>query len=622
VRRLRLGQDALEMRALAGPWVYPIALAIASAAVALAEALAPARPQQRQWRRHLASDFVYLVFNGHLLGLLLYALAMRWVLPPIDDALARHGVIDVVYRNVAAEWPLWVQIGVALVLLDFAQWLIHNLLHRVPWLWELHKTHHTVADGEMDWIVSFRFHWLELVVYRIGLYLPLAFFGFAPAAVLVHAVVGTVVGHLNHSNLALGRGAWRYIFNSPRMHIWHHDAAANGRTTVNFGIIFSTWDWLFGTALLPDHPPVRLGFSDDAAMPGDFFGQQAWPLSRLVAPHAWLGSALGAGLIVGAWLFGHHGSAPARTPMFGETAAQSQPAEDHYRYARTPDAATIALAHFGDDARAAGFAHPDELVSVRELAAALGSPSLCIIDVRANRGFDTGHIPSAQRMERDGYSVSSPIAGLSRRADELEAALRRRGVGSSSVLVLYGDGGPEPYRLFWTLRVVGGYHARVLDGGLDAWKRAGHGLAAGPPRAVAFGDVTLTPTGTPALLWAQIAPTARTGAVLLDARSDREFSGSVQHPEAARAGHIPGARNLEWLALLRGADDSRLKPVAELRVALAGAGVDGSAPVITYCQTGTRSSLAWFAMRQAGMPDDQVINYNGSWSEYSRLDQP
>jgi len=55
---------------------------------------------------------------------------------------------------------------------------------------------------------------------------------------------------------------------------------------------------------------------------------------------------------------------------------------------------------------------------------------------------------------------------------------------------------------------------------------------------------------------------------------------------------------------------------------LAGLGIDGRARVVTYCQTGTRSSVAWFAMRQIGMPDAQVINYNGSWSEYSRLDQP
>jgi thiosulfate/3-mercaptopyruvate sulfurtransferase len=225
-------------------------------------------------------------------------------------------------------------------------------------------------------------------------------------------------------------------------------------------------------------------------------------------------------------------------------------------------------------------------------------------------------------MRRDDYSTGKPIPGLSRGAGELQAALRRAGVDGTSTLVVYGDGGPEPYRLFWTLRALAGYHTRILDGGLDAWKREGHGLAAGPARTVTSGDVTLNAEAAPALLWRDVAATAHApGAVLLDARSEREFSGAVQHPEAARAGHIPGARNLEWLALMRGPGDSRLKPPADLRAALARVGIDGSAPVVTYCQTGTRSSLAWFAMRQIGMSDRDVVNYNGSWSEYSRLEQ-
>jgi thiosulfate/3-mercaptopyruvate sulfurtransferase len=122
-------------------------------------------------------------------------------------------------------------------------------------------------------------------------------------------------------------------------------------------------------------------------------------------------------------------------------------------------------------------------------------------------------------------------------------------------------------------------------------------------------------------LWRDVAAAVK-NATLLDARSEREFSGAVKHPEAARAGHIPGAHNLEWIALVRGGGDTRLKPPAALRLALASVGVDGRAPVVTYCQTGTRSSVEWFAMHQLGMPDEQILNYNGSWSEYSRLDQP
>src|SRR5438309_398555 len=81
--------------------------------------------------------------------------------------------------------------------------------------------------------VSFRLHWLELVGYRSLLYLPLAFFGFSPVAALVHAIFGTLIGHLNHANLDFGPRWWRWLLNSPRMHIWHHDHAASGRATRN-----------------------------------------------------------------------------------------------------------------------------------------------------------------------------------------------------------------------------------------------------------------------------------------------------------------------------------------------------------------------------------------------------
>ncbi len=61
------------------------------------------------------------------------------------------------------------------------------------------------------------------------------------------------------------------------MHLWHHAAAGPAR---NFGIIFSAWDWLFGTALLPDHAPPRLGFDGDTALPRGFVGLSVWPLLR------------------------------------------------------------------------------------------------------------------------------------------------------------------------------------------------------------------------------------------------------------------------------------------------------------------------------------------------------
>jgi sterol desaturase/sphingolipid hydroxylase (fatty acid hydroxylase superfamily) len=288
-------------------YLYPIALAIISAAVMLAEWLAPWRPGQRQLRRWFVSDLAHLVFNGHFLGVILWGISTHHLLPRIDAALGPQ-VTAALYRGLATHWPLWVQIPVVLLVVDFIHWCIHNLLHRVPFLWELHKTHHSVGDGEMDWIVSFRFQWTEVVVYKTLQYFPLAFFGFGGTAIMVHAIFGTLIGHLNHSNLNLSYGPLRYLLNSPRMHIWHHDYDGTSRTTVNFGIIFSMWDWIFGTAKMPDAVPARIGFRGDDRFPRDFLSQTAWPASKLFGarrmPAVTIATAaLGAALIgVGWWL--------------------------------------------------------------------------------------------------------------------------------------------------------------------------------------------------------------------------------------------------------------------------------------------------------------------------------
>ncbi len=284
-------------------WTYPIALALISIVVLSLERAFPWRRWQRALRPALGWDLMHLVFNGHLLGVIVYGIAARWLLPPMDAWLADRGLHGIIYRGEASDWPVWVQIVVALLVIDLVQWCVHNMLHRVPWLWEFHKCHHSVADGEMDWIVSFRFQWTEVVVYKLVQYLPLAWFGFGVEAVMVHAIFGTFIGHLNHANLNWDWGPLRYVLNSPRMHIWHHDYDGNARTTVNYGIIFSMWDWMFGTAKLPPEPPRRLGFEGVDAYPRNFFAAEAWFLRRLLPMrHATLvATVLGMALIAAGW---------------------------------------------------------------------------------------------------------------------------------------------------------------------------------------------------------------------------------------------------------------------------------------------------------------------------------
>lgn len=258
-------------------------LLVVSAACMLLERLAPWRASQKQFRKQFAQDLFWLVFNGHYAGLAVAFAAthlLQWLFPVVDTLKA---------WNLLAGQPLLLQFAVLFVVKDLMEWGVHNLLHRVPALWAFHKVHHTIE--ELDWIGNFRFHWMEIVVYKSLTYFPLVVLGVDGRVILWIAILTTIIGHLNHSNLNITWGPLRYLFNSSRMHVWHHMYAfpQGRRFGVNFGIALSVWDWLFGTAYWPSlracprQQPERLGFPDMERYPRSLIGRFFYPLSALVS---------------------------------------------------------------------------------------------------------------------------------------------------------------------------------------------------------------------------------------------------------------------------------------------------------------------------------------------------
>jgi sterol desaturase/sphingolipid hydroxylase (fatty acid hydroxylase superfamily) len=239
------------------------------------ERLAPWRPRQRTFRAQIGQDFFWLVFNGHYAGILLAAIS-SWVLrsagPWIPSSpVSASGPVQLLMGS-----SLWVQFLLFLVAKDFLEWGIHNLLHRIPWLWEFHKLHHSIQ--ELDWIGNMRFHWMEIAVYHSLTYLPLMLLGVEGRVILWIAVFTTLIGHLNHSNLRLDWGPFRYILNSPRLHVWHHDLVLHQAHGQNFAIVFSLWDFLFGTAYFPDQgQPARLGFAGMETFPNGLVSRLIYP---------------------------------------------------------------------------------------------------------------------------------------------------------------------------------------------------------------------------------------------------------------------------------------------------------------------------------------------------------
>ncbi|MCI0364403.1 MAG: sterol desaturase family protein, partial [Phycisphaerales bacterium] len=190
------------------------------------------RAHQRILRRGIWSDIAYIVFNSEYLGVLL-GIASIHLIAQLDRTLDLIRLREQFYMGIMSGHPLWVQIPLLVIIFDLAQWCIHNLLHRVPLLWEFHKVHHSIE--EMDWIGNWRFHWFEVVFYRSLLYPLAAFFGFSGPAMFWYGVVNTLIGHFAHANCGVRIGALKYLVNSPEMHIWHHTHPDAGPMNKNFG---------------------------------------------------------------------------------------------------------------------------------------------------------------------------------------------------------------------------------------------------------------------------------------------------------------------------------------------------------------------------------------------------
>ncbi len=259
---------------------YFYMLIVLSLAVWALELLFPWRKNQGPFRKGFWLDAFYMFFNFFLFSLVAYNALSNVAVEAFNDLLARFGITNLVAINIANQ-PLWVQFLIMFVVADFIQWAVHVMLHRVDWMWRFHKVHHSVI--EMGFAAHLRFHWMETIIYKSALYIPLTMIGFGIDDFFVLHAFTVLIGHLNHANVHITYGPFKYILNNPAMHIWHHAKTMppSHPYGINFGISLSLWDYLFGTAHIPyDGRDIPLGFKDIEKYPQDFWGHMLAPFRK------------------------------------------------------------------------------------------------------------------------------------------------------------------------------------------------------------------------------------------------------------------------------------------------------------------------------------------------------
>jgi sterol desaturase/sphingolipid hydroxylase (fatty acid hydroxylase superfamily) len=249
--------------------VAPVkALVIAAAVFIPFERLATLHPAQRILRRGSATD----VITGIVNGVLLYA-TLLVTLSGLDAAAA---LCLPQLRHWVAEQSLVVQCAGALVIADLGVYGIHRLQHTIPWLWRFHAVHHSAE--ELDWLIGFRFHPLDLFLVRAASLGPLFALNIAPSAIGIFMAISAWQSWLVHANVKVPYGPLRWLVVSPEFHHWHHstERAAYDR---NYAGLIATWDVVFGTVYLPSgRGPLSYGIEEP--IPAGWLARFVHPFRR------------------------------------------------------------------------------------------------------------------------------------------------------------------------------------------------------------------------------------------------------------------------------------------------------------------------------------------------------
>ncbi|WP_343487143.1 sterol desaturase family protein [Allomuricauda sp. d1] len=261
------------------PWYtnYFWGLIAISLLVWLLEIVFPWRKEQSVFRKDFWLDAFYMFFNFFIFAIIIQGVYNIFEVFFSDLSITQQSLAIIDF----SPWPLWAQLLVFFVLLDFVQWLTHIALHRVPLFWRFHQVHHSVK--EMGFAAHLRYHWMENILYKplktLGIML---LGGFEPEQAYVVHFAAIAIGHLNHANIKLTYGPLKYIFNNPVMHLYHHSyVLPEGKYAVNFGLSLSLWDYLFRTNYIPeDGGKITLGYPGDDKMPKTFWRQLVYGFSR------------------------------------------------------------------------------------------------------------------------------------------------------------------------------------------------------------------------------------------------------------------------------------------------------------------------------------------------------
>ncbi|BAH40275.1 putative thiosulfate sulfurtransferase [Gemmatimonas aurantiaca T-27] len=308
---------------------------------------------------------------------------------------------------------------------------------------------------------------------------------------------------------------------------------------------------------------------------------------------------------------------PVRAPLAG-LCSLTAPA---FRVALTAVALTLTSGFMPHAAQAQSPApSPLKIVSTEWLAERLSDPRLVIIQVEGKNSPDVVRIPGARVIPYSALTTRrGPLTTELPDVDSLASLFRNLGVSdASTVVITTSQESPMAARALMSLDYLGHGSMAFLDGGVARWTAQNRRTTTEAP-VVTRG--TFTPRVRQDLVatadW--ISGAQQQGRIaLIDTRTDGEYAGGGNRSGMPSAGHLQGARQLEWEQLFTDEKHFQLRDSTQLRQ-LYTERMRGGDTVVTYCWVGYRASMTYVAARALGLP---ARFYDGSYQDWQQRQLP
>jgi len=224
------------------------------------------RPEQGPLSPDWRLDLAYFGVNHLLIGVFLVVsthFAHDYFAWAISPSLQAHVV----------ALPAIIRFALVILAADAVEYASHRAYHEVPLLWRIHAVHH--SPEYMDWLSGSRLHFLEPLVTRALVLVPIVLLGFPQDTIFAYLIFISVQSVLIHSNIKMKVGWLRYVIVTPQFHHWHHASDAEA-IDKNYAAHTPLFDMLFGSFHLPkDRWPVKYGTVKP--IPGGMLGQFLHP---------------------------------------------------------------------------------------------------------------------------------------------------------------------------------------------------------------------------------------------------------------------------------------------------------------------------------------------------------